>query len=292
MNVPQPPDKPSEKKSAREKVREMQAADQRRRRRNRLLLQGGVVALVLVVIAAVVFLVNSGRGSDSAGGSGTPANFVGNGITFGQGGVLGDTASASPAPTASTGTTPAKVVIYFDMQCPVCMQFESGNADQIKQLADSGQATVEYKPISFLDNSSTTQYSSRAGNAVLAVADRAPEKFRDYVSLLFTHQPAEGSSGLPDSQLVAYAKQVGVTGIDQSVRDKTYGQFLRKATQQALNQEHVQGTPTVLVNGRSYNPQTAGAQSWADAAAFKKFFDQAATQPVQGDGETAPASSN
>lgn len=276
--------------SARDKVREMQARDKRRTRRNRLLLQGGVVVLALAVIAAIVFAVNANRAGKTASGSETPANFVGSGITFDENGVV--TGGATASPTAGTGgSAPAKVVVYFDMQCPVCAQFESGNAEQLQKWTDAGDAVVEYRPISFLDKSSTTQYSSRAGNAVLAAADQDPAEFRDYVTLLFAHQPSEGGSGLTDDQLLSYAKQAGVTGIDDAVKNKSFGQFLTKATNQALNEENVQGTPTVLVNGRQYDPQAAGAQSWADSAAFAKFFAAARAEPTQGDGEAAPTAS-
>ena len=54
---------------------------------------------------------------------------------------------------------------------------------------------MEYRPLGFLDSRSTTNYSSRAANAAACVVNESPEKYSDFVNVLFAKQPAEGGAG-------------------------------------------------------------------------------------------------
>jgi protein-disulfide isomerase len=146
----------------------------------------------------------------------------------------------------------------------VCQAFEAATADQIEQAVDNGKVKVEYRPISILDDASSTDYSSRALNALMVVLDTSGEEaFLDYQRLLYENQPAEGTAGLSDDQLVEYAVEAGADedAIRGAIEDKDFEQWIRNATEQA-SKDGVNSTPTVLIDGE---PAGATPQESAQA---------------------------
>jgi protein-disulfide isomerase len=106
--------------------------------------------------------------------------------------------------------------------------------------------------VAFLDRSSSTRYSSRALNAAAVVLDTAgPQVFLKYHNLLYAHQPAEGSAGLTDQQLIDYAVQSGAdrSAVTAPIDNDIYAQWVLNATDQ-MSKNHVSGTPTVFINGK------------------------------------------
>ncbi len=76
-------------------------------------------------------------------------------------------------------SAPKTITVYEDLQCPVCQAFEdaTGGRRSTKAVAD-GKVKVEYRLIAFLDDASTTDYSSRALNALMVVLDTSgPDAF-------------------------------------------------------------------------------------------------------------------
>jgi len=114
--------------------------------------------------------------------------------------------------------------------------------------------------VAFLDRSSSTNYSSRALNAAMAVLSTAgPDAFMRFRSIAFGNQPAEGSAGVPDSTLIEWAVQSGADEdkVTPLINDNTYHQWVVNATDQ-MSKDNVTGTPTVFVNGKKYtSPQDA-----------------------------------
>src|SRR4051812_20598882 len=150
------------KQSKSERAQALMREQQRRERTRNLLVVGAVV--VAVAIIAVVMVVVSGK-SDKTGeavtSSGTPQNLTG---TYNV--VVGK----SSAPTT--------IKLYEDFQCPICDEFEKRAGQQIQQGIADGKIKVDYHMVAFLDRSSTTNYSSRALNAGMAVLSTAgPDAF-------------------------------------------------------------------------------------------------------------------
>ena len=82
--------------------------------------------------------------------------------------------------TVSVGEAdaPTTITIYEDPQCPVCAQLEAEVADDVAAAVEAGEVRVEYRIVSFLDQASTNDYSSRAANALVAAYDvSGPEVF-------------------------------------------------------------------------------------------------------------------
>jgi protein-disulfide isomerase len=228
----------SKREAARRRIEEKRAAEAAARARaqhRQRTVVGGIVAGVLLVVAVIVVIaVQSSRTSTSADAQ-VPAGTVDDGTGI----PVGDSAA------------PVTVDVYEDFQCPFCAQFEAMTGDTLDQLVASGQARIVYHPIAILDRASTTDYSTRALNAAGVVLDEAGlDAFAQFHDLLFANQPAEGTAGLTDDELVDFAAQAGATGdaVANGIRDRTFEDWTKQVTD-ASSQAGVTGTPTVLVDG-------------------------------------------
>ena len=241
-------------------------------KRNRILIQIGIVTSVLVASGAIAFAVFSASTQSQA----VPMNATFNdGVKVGSG-LQVYTPGFSPA---ESQPDPVEIIVYVDYQCPICAIFELPNSEQLKSWVDSGVATLELHPLSFLDGrGSPNAFSSRAANASLCVADYAPDNFFAYNTRLFQSQPTEGAAGPENSDLIAFAQEVGATNIEQvssCINSKMFGSFVKDATERALSEPipgtdlRVTGTPAVFVNGQQYTWSTG--DELASPARFAQF---------------------
>lgn len=206
---------------------------QHRERRRNLFIGGGVVAGLLVIVV-VLFLIQSGR--DTSGDVATEPT----GVTDGYSVVVGE------------DSAPKTVTIYEDFQCPICHEFEQATQDKLRAAVDDGRIKLDYRMVAFLDGASTTNYSSRALNAAALVLDTSGEDvFLKFHDLLYANQPAEGSAGLSDDELIAFAVQAGAdeTAIRAGIENQDFSQWVINATDQ-MSKDGVRGTPTVVVDGK------------------------------------------
>jgi protein-disulfide isomerase len=207
------------------------------------------IVLVVVVLVAIAGFAITKTSKDNATVKDVinPANVTKNGIVY-------DTQAATGKPAKD----PVTVVAYEDFQCPACRAFESESGAFLTDAVAKGEITMEYRPISFLDRSSNgNRYSSRSASAALCVLDKGGVKaFKTMHDVLYVNQPEEGTRGRPDSDLVDYAKQAGVTGIDTCIKSEKYVPWIRKATTDSRN-EKVSATPTVMVDGKTIETPTA-----------------------------------
>lgn len=172
------------------------------------------------------------------------------------------------------------VRIYLDPQCPVCGVFEKTNGELIKKYVEEDKIVVQYHPISFLDQASKNEYSSRATNALACVADTNPNNFFDFLNILFVNQPAEGTNGLSNGEIYALAQKTGIEKsetLETCIYSKQFEPWVTDATNRALNggplpgtnNGSVQGTPAIFINGK----QIEVAPN--DGNAFQAALDQA-----------------
>ena len=208
-------------------------AQERRERARRAWMVGGVVAALLAIVLAG-FVMQSTR--DTSGRTAA----VPSGVVDGYGVVVG------------ADSAPRTVTVYEDFQCPICHDFELRTRGKLRKAVDAGKVRIEYRMVSFLDRASTTNYSSRALNAAAVVLDTSgADVFRTFHDLLYDHQPAEGSAGLSDDQLVEYAVRAGAD--EAAVRPGITGDDFHQWTVNATNQmskDGVTGTPTVFLDGK------------------------------------------
>jgi len=220
-------------------LREQEAAERRRR----LLIVGAVLAVLVLIGGLTWFAISRG---DTTGGavdeSGVP------GGTDGYAVVVGD------------ADAPLTMRFYEDPQCPVCQQFEAAVGPDVQAAIADGKVKVAYHVVSFLDDASDNEFSSRAANALYVVADAAgPEAFAAMHRLIYDNQPAEGTAGPEDDQLVEWAVEAGADEDDvrQPIEDKVYAQWIENATDQ-MSKDGITGTPGVFIDDELQpNPGTA-----------------------------------
>jgi protein-disulfide isomerase len=152
------------------------------------------------------------------------------------------------------GRGPVRVDLYIDFLCPFCRQFELSSGEALAGLAADGRASLAYHPMNFLDQASTTNYSTRASAASGCAADQG--RFVEYAHELFAGQPHEGGPGLSDAELVDLAAVAGLAEKEfgACVADGPYLDWPSYVTARA-SQAGVGGTPTVLVAGADISPE-------------------------------------
>lgn len=228
-----------------ERAQALMREQQRKERRRNLLVVGAVVvAIAIIAVVMVVVSSNKDTSGQAVGSSGTPSNLTG---TYNV--VIGK----SSAPTT--------IKAYEDLQCPICKGFEAVTGKQTQAAIDAGKVKVDYHMVAFLDRESSTNYSSRAMNAAMAVLSTAgPDAFLKFHRFAYDNQPAEGSAGVPDSTLIQWAVQAGAdeAKVTPLIDGNTYHQFVLNATDQ-MSKDGVNGTPTIFINGKNQgsNPQVA-----------------------------------
>jgi protein-disulfide isomerase len=276
MNQPHKPTRSEQREAARAKAKELRDQHKKNEKRKGLFIKLGLGAGIVAVAAIIAGVVLTGIANES-GQSETPTNLTANnGILIGAGGqAIID--GKVPAPIATPAVTKSvHIVTYIDYQCPYCAHFENANLKQIKGWLDTGFATLEIRPLSFLDGrGSPNTYSSRAANAALAVAKFAPNKFFAFNEVLFANQPAENTKGPSDDDLIKTAAQLGIkgAGFENAVKNKDFGKWIAAITSKSLSSPvvdsnptvNLDGTPLVLVNGQSYTG------SIDNAAEFSQF---------------------
>lgn len=267
------PTKNEKRQEAREKARAMRERQNKRAKRNKVLSQIGWAVGVLGAISVVTVLIISSLRPPGPG----PANMQSDGIKIGAG-VQGIQTPALlpdelPIPSELNADGVPAISIFLDYSCPACAQFEAAYAPILRTWLENGTATVEYHPLSFRDaQTAGTRYATRAANAAACVADQDPDAFFDFNTLMFENQPvAPDRYELTDQQMVDIASASRVQDLDalsSCIADETFSNWVGQATARAMstgpvpvkNSEIplVTGTPSVLVNGKAFQPQVHG----------------------------------
>ena len=264
----QRPSKAERTASAREQAQKMRVAQEAADKRKSLFIKLGVLVAVLAVIALIVGLVlqnNSAKVADS--GAVPKGGNAAGGITLTSDKTLADTSGltvdinkvgnlpaqgAAPAPrdakVAPKGE-PINLLLYVDVNCVHCADFETQYADQISTWLAAGNVTVEYRNVAFLDAGSPTNYSSRGANALACVADAAPASYLPFTKAVFAHYP-EGE--MKNAQLAQLAKDNGADVAD-CIEKGTFRPFA-KFTDQASRVDAIGGTPSVFIQGKLWDP--------------------------------------
>jgi protein-disulfide isomerase len=261
--------------AARQKAKALREQNQKKAKRSKLVIQISVVLVALGIVGGVaaVIAIEAANRVAAPVVDDAPKNLSEfGGLKIGVG-LQAFTADKTPTPEASETKAP-EIVVYVDYQCPICQAFDLPNSAQIRSWVDTGAATLEIRPISFLDRASLNEYSSRAANAAFCVANFEPDSYFDMHSNLMINQPAEGQEGLDDNELFKVAEQsgAGTNEVKGCIQNKSFADYIEQHTQNVLNTPQqgvtVTGTPTVLVNGNKF--------SWAtgDELVSAEFFAQ------------------
>lgn len=201
-------------------------AEQKKQKRANLLLVG-VIVLVVVAVGGwfVKQSVDKKNSADPAGATGQYGLRIG------------------PADAA------AKVVIYEDFLCPACAQLEGATRDALASAAESGAASVEYRPFHYLNDG----YSDRAAQVFWASLDASgPEVGRAVHDAIFDAQPDEADQDKPDvDDLIDIAVSAGADEklLRAAMDEKKFSGFVSRSND-AASKEAVRSTPVVFLNGQ------------------------------------------
>jgi protein-disulfide isomerase len=147
---------------------------------------------------------------------------------------------------------PVQLEIFTEPQCPHCAHLQATYGEDIKRYIESGQLAVTYRPMTFLDDEYSIDYSAIAGNALFLAADPSTSAavFQTFVEDLWANQQLAFAdyeakdfadlakdSGIPD----ALVKRIG-NGDKAIDTDK-----MESANQTLLSDQSPEspGTPTV-----------------------------------------------
>jgi protein-disulfide isomerase len=228
--------KAARQRSARERLaeeRKKQAQKQQRTRRLLVTLSGLVIVALAVVIT--VYFVNK-KDPGAYTGAYAPATRQADGAIL----------------ASQPGAKAPKLEVFEDFQCPICHEFENASGNTVKRLAAQGKVNVLYYPF-WLFKQQTEPIrgnSQRAANAALC----APaNKWIQYHDTIYKHQPAEGSKGFSNKDLIGWAKDLGFDSpqFEQCVNGGQKQSQVDSMTNYAENNRKVTGTPTVFLNGQS-----------------------------------------
>lgn len=228
----------------------------RKQARERALYINSSLAVIIVLVSLIGVGVQAGRAKISGDVSATNATAA-NGVVFGK-------------------KAAATVDIYEDFQCPHCLAFEQSAGAMLVADARANKAQLRYHTMSFLDSGSNgKRYSSRAANAGICASDVSPDIFVKYHAILFTAavQPAEGSNGRTDTQLISYAQQAGmtpdqITTFTACVQTEQHKALVAAITD-AASKRGINSTPTIVVNGKQVTADLASVEKAIAAADAK-----------------------
>jgi protein-disulfide isomerase len=163
------------------------------------------------------------------------------------------------------GDGPVRVDAFIDFLCPYCREFELSAGPALASLLADRQASLAYHPMNFLDQASTTSYSTRAAAASGCAADLG--QFTAYAHALFVHQPPEGGAGLSDAELAGLGREAGLAepALAACLSGGRYLDWPPYVTARATA-AGVRSTPTVLVAGVVVRPEARAITAAVDRA--------------------------
>lgn len=228
------------KRQARERLAEQRRRDAERSRRNRTLTVTGAAIVVIIAVVAGGIAIARSR-DDSAPSAGR---------------YTGPLAPVTVDPARTTATMAAKGVmkprldVYEDFQCPYCKRFEeSTGSSVVRPLAAKGKVRVVYHLLTFVNPVG----SPRAAAAAMCVpADR----WMRYHDALYARQPAEAQDPRQSAFTVDRLRAIGSdAGLDAKtlgcVGKQAYARDAQANTQKATTDDHIQSTPTLLLDGKT-----------------------------------------
>jgi protein-disulfide isomerase len=151
-----------------------------------------------------------------------------------------------------------RLVVFEDLQCPDCRQFEEVSGDLLRREVAAGAVAVEYRIRCFLGLASV-----RAANALALAAEAG--RFDQLRYEMFAAQPSPGSAGYSADDLIALGRRAGLHHPEYAtaVRQGRYELWARKRDKVFKGQDR-QGTPAAFLDGQPvaaevlYDPQTLG----------------------------------
>jgi protein-disulfide isomerase len=143
------------------------------------------------------------------------------------------------------------IEIYEDFQCPACARFESIAGEYIEELIATKKAKVAFHTLSFLGGESQI-----AANAAACSADEG--KFLPLHRTLFANQPSENSGAWTASYFSTLGLGLGISSpeYDKCISTNKYKGWVNNVADEGAKR-NINSTPTVLINGKEIDRETA-----------------------------------
>lgn len=192
--------------------------------------------------------------------------------------------------SADNDTDDNRVDLFFDPMCPGCGAVDRSINEELQNLVDSGETDLFLTPVAFLDQTSTDNYSTRAVNAFVTVAEHDERKALDFMSEIFNEnvQPDEGNAYVPvsDEKFVELAISVGVDEkVANTIPEHKFVNWVMKnsETQTVRTDLFPEGfsTPAVFLNveyddkGKASGQKVDLSQGSDILSSFKESYAQA-----------------
>jgi protein-disulfide isomerase len=215
-----------------------------------LAIGGAVVALV--VIGVVLAFAFSGNGKSSGIPKGTPTVGTLSGALPGAAEIQ---ALYKGIPqnglTLGSSKAPVKMVMFIDLQCPVCQNYEVNYLPTIvSKYVRTGKVQLDVKPWAFIGND-----SYRARLAMIAASFQ--NKGFDFAGVLYDNQQPENTGWVTDSMIAQIASSVPGLNVPQLFADRNSAQAksIASSVDALATADNVQGTPTILVGKAGATPK-------------------------------------
>ncbi|MGD0714303.1 MAG: thioredoxin domain-containing protein [Gaiellaceae bacterium] len=218
---------------------------------------GGVALIVVIVVLAIVL-------SGGGGSSGIPkvVQTVGS-LASGLPGAADVQRMYKGIPQKGfflgSPFAPVQMVIYIDLQCPICQQFETTAAPTlVSKYVRTGKLRIEVKPWAFIGP------DSYRGQAAMMAAAKQNKAF-NFAQVLYDNQGTENTGWLNDGMIYQIAESVPGLNVPQLLSDRKSSTVKKEASDVAADADanKVTGTPTVFVGKSGSKPKLVGAQSAA-----------------------------
>ena len=158
-------------------------------------------------------------------------------------------------PFIGNAKSPIKVVIFEDLKCISCMQFNVDELPQIKKdFIDNGKVKYTIVTLAFIPG------SMPAANASLCIDQQNSKQFFPFVEYIYNHQGDESTDWATIPTLLSFADKVG--GIDTEKLSKCLisARFNNQISKNFNLAKKVMGetvsTPSVYINGTQVIPAT------------------------------------
>src|SRR5438067_2349812 len=216
----------------------------RRRQANPRVLAIGAAVVVLAAVGIGLALAFSG-----GSGGGIPKNLP----TFGS--LANGLPGASDVQTMYGGipqkglvlgkpSAPVRMVIYIDLQCPLCKEFELGSMPSIvDKYVRPGKVQIEVKPWAFIGP------DSARGQAAMFAAAKQNKAF-NFAQILYVNQLTENTGWLTDGMVAQAAESIPGLNVPQVLTERKSGTVSAEVKAVAADAlaDKVTGTPTVFVD--------------------------------------------
>jgi protein-disulfide isomerase len=143
------------------------------------------------------------------------------------------------------------IEIYEDFQCPACARFEAISGEYIEDLIAEKKAKVAFHMLSFLGGE-----SQLAANASACAADQ--DKFLAFHKTLYANQPSENSGAWTSQYFATLGLGLGISSpdYDKCIQGQDYMGWVKNVAEEGAKR-NINSTPTVLINGKEIDRNTA-----------------------------------